>query len=138
VEIASEQAASAYLIVRPTVKLEASGEEALSRLRSHEVDRRTVSEWPGTRLRFGGSATLFEYKMNAGLVASLISIASGLYDWLQPKLPEDLGFLRADRTTWLASISHEHDAYIELSATEFERLDELPELKGLIGHGPSS
>jgi hypothetical protein len=35
----------------------------------------------------------------------------------QMVLPEDLGFLRADGSILLASISHEHDAWLELAAS---------------------
>jgi len=132
-DLASQDATTAYAVLRPTVPLDATAVAALGRLKEHEIGRREVGEWPGTRLLFGATATLVEFRMTAELSSVLASLASGLYEWMQPRLPEDLGFLRDDGSTWLASISHERDGYFEMSMTE-ERslLSRVPELSGLL------
>jgi len=62
-------------------------------------------------------------------VEVLTKSASGLYDWVQPSLPEDLCLLRPDETPWLVTISHERDAYLVLDAKEHvELVREIPEL----------
>jgi hypothetical protein len=48
--------------------------------------------------------------------------ANCLDDWVVPGLPEDLALLRKDQTPWLASISHEHDAWLKLYDDEAEVL----------------
>jgi hypothetical protein len=47
-----------------------------------------------------------------------------LFGWRQPELPEDLALLREDGTAVLASICHEHDAYLQLTDEEYERVVE--------------
>jgi hypothetical protein len=131
--VASEEAEAAYVVLRPTVPLAASASTVLHRLNDHEIARREVTEWPGTQLLLGATATLIQYRMSSRLADLLASMADGLYEWAQPNLPEDLGFLRDDGSTWLASISHERDSYVEMSRTEEERLlDHIPELSSLI------
>ena len=98
--------------------LNPSAADALARLRKHEVSTREVAEWPGTTLWGGSTAQLTEYSLNAELATDLAALAEGLYDWQQPDLPEDLGFLRLDGSAWLASIAHERDAYFVVSAEE--------------------
>jgi hypothetical protein len=128
-QLAAEETTTAYLVVKPTISLGARGEAALKELGVHEKGRRMVSEWPGTRLVRGGTAELIEYRVSPPLLSQLASLADGLYEWLQPELPEDLGFLRADGSTWLASIAHEHDGYFELSEREHVDLTQrAPEL----------
>lgn len=53
------------------------------------------SEWPGTVLQ-GHTATVWRYHLTVETAAIIKNAVSGLYDWLQPDLPEDLRLLRAD------------------------------------------
>src|SRR5207237_8929750 len=55
--------------------------------------------------------------LNEG-VGVLTSACAGLYDWVEPRLPEDPCLLRADGILWLVTIAHERDAYMRLSETE--------------------
>ena len=41
----------------------------------------------------------------------LLHAAASLYSWLQPKLPEDLAFYDSGDAVWLASTSHEQEAW---------------------------
>ena len=63
--------------------------------------------------------------MNPALLEVIAEFSSGLYDWVAPGLPEDLGFRRTDGSLWLASIAHERDAWLEIQAFEWERLKAL-------------
>ena len=57
----------------------------------------------------------------------------GLFDWIEPELPEDLCILRPDGSPWLVTISHEQDAYFQLSDKEKGELTELvPDLRLVI------
>jgi len=56
------------------------------------------------------------------LALSVLSTASGLYDWAAPERPEDLAFYTVEGTVFWGSISHEREAWLSLSSL---RLSEL-------------
>ncbi|HEX6243626.1 MAG TPA: hypothetical protein VFZ61_22085 [Polyangiales bacterium] len=80
-----------------------------------------VTSWPGTEL-LAGHATLYRYGVGHGLQGALANVATDLFDWLQPRAPEDPCFQRADGTPLLVTTSHERDAYLLLQEHEFHRL----------------
>jgi hypothetical protein len=89
-------------------------------------------EWPGTNL-FGHEATLHRFRLNRGLTTILVRFSNGLYDWIEPDLPEDPCFYRADGSTWLATIAHERDAYLEITSSEHDRLiSHVPAIRALL------
>ena len=90
-------------------------------LHPHLLQERIVSEWPGTQL-LGGQAVLREYRLTAATVAILARHVDGLYDWCQPSLPEDLVFWRPSAGPWLVAITHERDAYFDISPRERDEL----------------
>jgi hypothetical protein len=98
--------------------------EALGRLREYLVDEQQKSEWPGTVL-FGSTASVFTYRLDAGSANVLLGLGSSFSGWLEPRLPEDVGFLRADSSVWLGSVAHERDVFLELSDEEFSMLSSL-------------
>ncbi len=52
------------------------------------------------------------------------------YSWLQPKLPEDLAFYPLGNTVWLATISHEHQAwFLDESLLPAEIYAYVPDIK---------
>ena len=130
---------TALLVVRKTISLEAGGQAALSRLEPFLKRKAESLEWPGTSvsdLKWG--AWVFEYSFTFESAEILKQAASGLYRWLQPKLPEDLCLLRADGQPWLVSITHERDGYLDLTPDEKVHLFEMfPRLKSLVRAGPS-
>lgn len=122
---------SMALLVVQTMALEQSGHKVLARLAPFLEDKVESSEWPGTKL-YGRTASVFQYHFETESAEILAGAADGLYDWLQPSLPEDLCLLRADGVPWLVSIAHEKDGYLELSQDERSRLfDALPALQAL-------
>jgi hypothetical protein len=118
-ETAAKEAETAYVVVRLSVGSGSSAGAALDRLEPHDIGRREVTKWPGTELMFGGKATLIQFRMSSDLASLLATIADGLYDWDEPNLPEDLGFLRNDGSSWLATIAHEHGAYLECRLSKY-------------------
>jgi hypothetical protein len=109
-------------VVLPDGTMNPSVQNALEKLNVDEIGRKTVKEWPGTRLLGTKAAMLIEYRCTRSVARVLTSLATGLYDWLAPDLPEDLGFVRTDGSVWLASTSHERCAFLELSSEEASRL----------------
>lgn len=118
---AQRHAARALVVVRREEQLSDSARAALKALAPFGVEERITDHWPGTVL-YGSTARVKEFQLSGGAVGVLSTAAVGLFDWLHPNLPEDLCFLRADGTTWLTSIAHEHDAFLELSEAELDDL----------------
>jgi hypothetical protein len=81
------------------------------------VGREDASSWPGTEL-IGHTAVVYRYRLNADMVEQLALAADGLFDWVEPRLPEDPSLLREDGTAWLTTTAHERDAYFTLTAEE--------------------
>ncbi|MGN6108445.1 MAG: hypothetical protein ACTHU0_25295 [Kofleriaceae bacterium] len=121
-------------VIRDEIELSRSGLECLESLTGFLVGRRRARTWPGTVL-LGGFATVYEFVVASDVIEVVGQSVSGLFAWKQPARPEDLCFLRADRSVWLASIAHEHDAFLNLRSGEAVALRaECPRLWGLLDH----
>ena len=107
-----------------------SFEELLQSLCNHLIKTEVRSSWPGTDLlEKNSSATIHFLKLDRQSVSVLVKFSHGLYDWIQPSLPEDLCLLRKDDSPWLVTISHERDSYLHMTQEERDRLIvEVPEL----------
>lgn len=124
-EVALASCPYALFVVRSRPPLDANGESALSELEATLVDTFQAREWPGTHLLVEQAKV---YLADLASASGILSrVARGLYDWVQPSLPEDLSLLRGTREPYLVTIAHEGDAYFELTSTELETLQrELP------------
>lgn len=121
-------ATSFGLIVRShAVKL---ADTALSVMQSLEpllMSVQEVTKWPGTELIGGRRSSLYLYRLVPDSLDILIESASGLFQWVNPGLPEDLHLLRKDGATVLGTIAQEGDAWMELDDQEAEQwLAEAP------------
>jgi hypothetical protein len=97
-----------------------------------------LSEWPGTKL-LSGTARVYSFDFDNDVAGLLRRAASGLFDWQQPLLPEDLALLRDDGSPWLTTIAHEHDAFLSLSEDEIGKLAvECGELASVVARPPTS
>jgi hypothetical protein len=129
---AASFATSAMLVLRDDLGLSDAGQALLDRLQPHHVETRRGSVWPGTVL-LGSEATLLRFALTEPVLEQLLGAAEGLYGWQQPALPEDLALVRADGTVCLASVSHEQDAFLELTDEEYSSLAKsVPELTTLV------
>lgn len=97
-------------------------------------EKKLTSEWPGTKLGLiedgvEDKTMVYHYNLTSESSSLLQKVVNGLYDWVQPELPEDLCLLRPDGSPWLVSISHENDSYLELTLEEKVLLEKtLPNL----------
>lgn len=136
VDYALSRCGSFYFVL---LEDQAYGDDAVmvrSNLRPHLLSSDSVTEWPGTRLLGKTGATLERYALNSESAAVLNGAADGLYDWMAPHLPDDLGFLRPDGTTLLASVAHEKDAWLELDEDDARFLrDTSPGVYGIFDSG---
>jgi hypothetical protein len=120
-EASLADASIVYVVLRESVDVSAMARRCLTKLEPFLMSNQMVREWPGTAL-FSGEAHRLSYHWNDSCRRVLASCAEGLYEWLQPERPEDLGLLRSDGSVWLASVAHERDAWLELEFAECDRL----------------
>jgi len=80
-----------------------------------------LNQWPGTTKVALSDATRYVFRLTPATSRVLASSASSLFEWHNPRLPEDLHFLRADRSVVLGSVAHENYAWLELADEELER-----------------
>lgn len=127
---------SAMMVLRDDLDLDESAQALLARLEAHLIERKRSSSWPGTTL-LREEATVLRFALSETVLEELIAAADGLYEWKQPRLPEDLALLRHDGTAILGSICHEGDAYLELTEEEYGNLTGLvPEIANIVRPHP--
>jgi len=102
----------------------------LEKVRSYEVNRASVQEWPGTRLSGDQTADLYMYKVTDDLLDIMTRDIPSLFSWITPDLPEDPCFYRMDGRVVLGTISHDMDWFLEVSDSELSYLtDAVPDLE---------
>lgn len=128
-DFAAVKALNCLLVIRDQPAPSAKARGVIESLEPYILSKRRSSEWPGTRL-FGHDATVYVIGPEPAVWALIRGRAEGLFDWQHPELPEDLCFLRQDGSTFLGTIAHEHDAFVELDAAETNELRmKIPELR---------
>lgn len=131
VDWASSLGATGVLIRRLDLELSRRGHHLLALLEPSVISRTRGQEWPGTSL-LDGEAEITQFRLDSNALEVLNREATGLFDWCQPELPEDLCFLRQDGEPLLVSISHEKEAYLSLRGAELEHLrSAAPEVASL-------
>lgn len=121
------------MVLRNDLDLDPGGQQLLAMLEPFLLERKRSSSWPGTTL-LNDQATVLRFGINDSVLEALRNASDGLFGWQQPKLPEDLAFVRDDGTEMLGSICHEHDAYLDLSREEYqELLLSVGEVGGILG-----
>ena len=124
---------TALLVVRDSIDLRDSGTRVLTALEPYLQQKNRETEWPGTKLFYGASATVYRFRLCSNSGEVLKGAVDALYCWQQPQYPEDLCLLRSDGQPWLVSIAHESISYLELSSAEKDVI--LVDIPGL---GPLS
>lgn len=100
--------------------LHETGPEVMRRLGEHLFDADEVRAWPGSLMYGEGTLDRYLFRLDDVSLEVLTSSADNLFDWVWPRLPEDLHFLRADGSTVLGMVAQEDDAWLELSGLEYE------------------
>jgi hypothetical protein len=114
-------ASTGLVVVNDPATVSMTAKVFLSALTPHLLEVKASSEWPGTRL-LERSAWIYSFHMNRDITALLLRSAERLYAWLEPALPEDLCLMRNSGEPLLVTISHEHDAYLDLTDAEMSQL----------------
>lgn len=126
--LAASRCESFSLVWRDQFRFDNSAYEIKQALKPFLVSTVRTDEWPGTKL-IGHEAIVRRYRVSDESV-KLLQTAGSLYSWLQPKLPEDLAFYVSGDVVWLASISHEHEAwFLEESLRTAEIYAYVPNVK---------
>jgi hypothetical protein len=125
---AASRCESFSLVWREQIRFEGSAYEMKYALKPFLVSNVKTDEWPGTKL-IGHEAIVCQYRVEDESV-KILHAAGSLYSWLQPGLPEDLAFYASGDAVWLASISHEHEAwFLDESLRPAEIYAYVPHLK---------
>jgi len=111
-QFALAHSATFTLVTRHDLKTRKSHNQCLENLQPFLLEEREVCEWPGTRL-INGTATLRRYKAVPDAFEPLYGAGKGLYQWVQPDLPEDLAFYDSQGRCWLESTAHEKMAFVD-------------------------
>lgn len=102
--------------------LEPGAYELLERLQPYFTEIRKDDYWPGTRL-LGHYADIHYFNCSPAAADILLDYTHSLYAWVQPRLPDDLCFLKGGQV-WLVNTAHEH-----MSGLDTEVEEELVQLE---------
>jgi hypothetical protein len=91
-------------------------------LQPYLIRAERVTEWPGTRLMGGRTSLHYLYRLTPESLAAILAAADYMLAWVNPELPEDVHFLRADGTTVLGSVAQEDAVWLELAEDELRNL----------------
>lgn len=118
-----------FQLVHKRREMTPSVRSVLSQLDPFLIEKLRGNTWPGSEA-VGWQAELYRFRLTPDSAAVLERVAHGLYSWTQLDLPEDPSFVRADGSLWLATTTHERDAFFELNSDELNRLvASVPDLR---------
>jgi hypothetical protein len=124
---AESRATTFSLVWREQLSFDPSAESIEASLRPFLEREVRTSEWPGTQI-IGHFAIVRFYRLTP-VSAEVLALASGLYAWVAPQLPEDLAFYAADGRCWLGSVAHEQDSFVDRDPDGLKALrDAVPAL----------
>jgi len=111
----------ATLVIRKDLKTSPNVDIILKKLEPYLIEIKDTKEWPGTVL-YSDTAKLYKFNLNKISNEIFKNSTNGLYGWIQPHAPEDLCLLRKDEKPFLVTISHEKDAYLQVTDIELNEL----------------
>jgi len=115
------------LVDRDQHELTEDVESFLQKIKPYIKEIKKQDEWPGTTL-VGHYADVYYFDCTQELKEVLLSKSEHLYEWLDPKLFEDLCFFK-DSNPWLVTIAHEGLGFI-MTEDQME-IERVREIKGI-------
>ncbi|OCA84052.1 hypothetical protein A8F94_15080 [Bacillus sp. FJAT-27225] len=91
-----------YFVTRKELKYD---QEILVQFEPYIIESYKTKEWANTITK-GPTATVYVIESNKETCKLLQQFANTLYDWVAPKLPEDLTFIKND-FAWFSCTTHE-------------------------------
>ncbi|NMH68184.1 hypothetical protein HF072_05265 [Bacillus sp. RO3] len=114
-----------YFITRKELSYD---QNVLAVFQPHIIQTYQTKEWANT-LTLGPPATAHLIEANEGTCKLLQQLANGLYDWVAPRLPEDLTFIK-NNFTWFSSTTHEECGGFSIRSDYYRRfIHTIPGLK---------
>ncbi len=130
IEFAFSVSDSFMLVERDDVIKNNSLKKFLDKISKYQIDVMHKSSFAGTQILGGSKAKVFCYKTNNDVKDILLSCSSGLYDWVQPNLPEDLSFM-LNNLYVLINTAHEKSSGIYISnVVTMEKINSIVGLDG--------
>lgn len=117
-------ASAVLFVIRHGIPLSIDATLFLKKIAKYLIRHEEQSSWPGTVL-IGHTASVLTYKYESEVISEILSYSSGLYDWRQPELPEDLCLLREGEKELLTTVSHEKFSYLVVEHSEKELVRQL-------------
>jgi len=96
--------------------------KVLKKLESSLIEMKEQSEWPSTMLGDGATAKVYYYNIDNNSKKVLKEESNSLFSWQQPKLPEDLCFIKGDNA-WVSTSSHEE--FCDISSEDKTIIDDI-------------
>lgn len=131
-EMGLRQCTQAIFIARKNYKLDESALALIKEINPYLIHKTENSKWPGTTL-LKGTAVVYYFRYIETVCQLLNSKANTFFDWVHPKLPEDLCLIRENGAPWFVTISHETDCYFDINENEAILIEnDIPEIGKLI------
>jgi hypothetical protein len=92
----------------------------LAEFKPHIIESYQTKEWANT-ITMGPPATVYLMEANDQTCKLLQHYANCLYDWVAPKLPEDLTFIK-NSFTWFSSTTHEEFGGFSIRSDYYRKL----------------
>ena len=132
-EAAKKYASFFGFVIQDELGIDNNCQSVIEELGAYKIKESLESSWPGTKLSGSKKARVFCFKYDSDSLIVLLKVSNSFHEWVQPNLPEDLFFLRKDKSVWFVNISHEKDSYFNLGENELESLlIDLPHLEKMI------
>lgn len=128
IDLAFEISDEFILVVREDIGVSDNLKQVLEQLKPSLKVVKEQFEWPGTTYSGEKPVLVYYYHINNHTKEILKKASNSLYDWIQPKLPEDLSFLKNNKA-WLTNTPHENESYIIID--DDETIMKILQIKGL-------
>lgn len=115
------------LVVRKDLDLNKYARVVLEKLNGSLKEMKEESKWASGEL-FEQTAFVYHYNTDNEARAIIKECSDSLHSWVQPKLPEDLSFIKNDKA-WLINTAHEYESYI--ITEDEEEITKIIKIKGL-------
>lgn len=127
-DIAFDTCDEFILVQRPDMDFEESAHRIIKLLEPFLIEKRKSRSWPGTTL-LEQTADVYRFRTDKEAEKVLLDATQSLYSWVQPKLPEDLCFLK-NQGVWMSNTAHEKQCEFEsLSDDDLLRLQKISGLQ---------
>jgi hypothetical protein len=101
-----------HLIWRDQAKFDQEAVSIREELARWELDRWRRSAWPGIRYSTSKPcASVILYKTDPRQI-EILKRPGGLFGWVPPKFPEDIGFYDKAGDCYFATVSHEREGWL--------------------------